>query len=243
MQQLFFEVNPQASLAVKQVGRARTPVIVIDDFAADPQPLIRYAAEQVSFGADDTSMYPGVRAALPRDYVITVLQQLQVLLRQVYRVPNELRMRPVNTVFSLITTPESDLSARQRSPHFDSNRPFYLALLHYLNEGGFCDTGLFRHLETGLERIIGDDVERYVRARELYREQHGPPDRAYVKGSNAEFELYERLEYRANRLAVYPGYLLHSGLVDPAVDIDPHPATGRLTANIFIDFFPAGGNR
>jgi hypothetical protein len=29
---------------------------------------------------------------------------------------------------------------------------------------------------------------------------------------------------------------LHSGLVDPAVDINPDPRAGRLTANIFVDF-------
>jgi hypothetical protein len=59
-----------------------------------------------------------------------------------------------------------------------------------------------------------------------------------VKGSNDEYELYHRIEYRPNRLVVYPGCLLHSGLVNPAVDINPDPRTGRLTANIFVDFFP-----
>lgn len=238
MQQEMIKVNPRATLAVRRVGQAQTPVIVIDDFAADTQPLIRYAIESAAFGADDSSMYPGLRAALPREYVITVLQQLQVLLRQVYGVLPDLRMRPVNTVYSLIATAEADLTPRQCSPHFDSNRPFFLAVLHYLNEGDFCDTGLFRHRETGLERVLGSDVERYVQAREAYVRRHGPPEKAYVKGSNEQFELYDRVEYRANRLAVYPGYLLHSGLVDPAVDINPDPATGRLTANIFVDFFP-----
>ena len=35
MQEVNFSVNPQASLKVEQVGRAQTPVIVIDDFGVD----------------------------------------------------------------------------------------------------------------------------------------------------------------------------------------------------------------
>jgi hypothetical protein len=38
---------------------------------------------------------------------------------------------------------------------------------------------------------------------------------------------------------MYPGYLLHSGLIDPSRDIATDPARGRLTANLF--FMP--GNR
>ena len=54
-------------------------------------------------------------------------------------------------------------------------------------------------------------------------------------------ELYHRIDYRPNRLVVYPGCLLHSGLVNPVIDVDSNPRTGRLTANIFVDFFPLDG--
>jgi hypothetical protein len=126
-------------------------------------------------------------------------------------------------------------------PHFDSSRPYYLAILHYLNEGSFCDTGLFRHRATGLEKITDDCHDGYVKScREQFAEQ-GLPEKAYIKGSNEQYELYHRIEYRPNRLAIYPGCLLHSGLVQPDVDIDHNPRTGRLTANIFVDFFPLDG--
>jgi len=69
-----------------------------------------------------------------------------------------------------------------------------------------------------------------------FMEEHGPPPQKYIDGSNNHYELYERIEYKPNRLVVYPGSLLHSGLVDPAIDINPNPRTGRLTANIFVDF-------
>lgn len=238
MQNVSIAVSRKSSLSVRQVGRERTPLIVIDDFAEDTGALIECACAAADYEPDTTSRYPGVRAKLPRGYVIAVLNQLFPLLQQVYRVPAGLGMKPVNTVYSLITTPEQELTPRQCAPHFDSTRPFYLAVLHYLNTGTHCDTGLFRHRQTGLERITDEVVDAYIRSREAHAQEHGPPPRAYISGSNEQFELYERIGYRPNRLAVYPGNLLHSGLVDPAVDIDADPRSGRLTANIFVDFFP-----
>ena len=239
MQNVSIAVSRKSTLDVRQVGRERTPVIVIDDFAEDTSDLIECACAAADYEPDTTSRYPGLRAKLPRGYVIAVLNALFPLLQQVYRVPPGLGMKPVNTVYSLITTPESELTPRQCAPHFDSTRPFYLAVLHYLNAAIHCDTGLFRHRQTGLERITDEVVDVYIRAREAHAQENGPPPRAYISGSNDQFELYERIEYRPNRLVVYPGNLLHSGLVDPAVDIDRDPRSGRLTANIFVDFFSA----
>lgn len=241
MQAVPFAVNPGSSLSVRQVGLGRTPVITIDSFVTSTAPLIESACAATDYAPDLTSRYPGLRARLPREYVIAVLNQLFPLLCHVYGVAGDLRMKPVNAVYSLITTPESELEPRQCAPHFDSTHPFYLAVLHYLGEGAHCDTGLFRHRETGIERVTPDTVGEYIRSREAFEQRHGPRPRAYIKGSDEQFELYERIEYRPNRLVVYPGGLLHSGLVDPAVDIDGNPRTGRLTANIFVDFLPSGG--
>ena len=227
-------INRHAALQVRRVGTLQTPLISIDEFAVDTRGLIEQACQASDYAPEASSRYPGLRAKLPPAYVRTVLDQLFPLLVQAYQVPQELNMKPVNAVFSLITTAESVLAPGQCVPHFDSPRPHYLAILHYLNPGPFCDTGLFRHRATGLERIGEDTLEEYNRARQA----EDPPAQAYVKGSTAQFELYERIEYRANRLVVYPGGLLHSGLVNPAVDIDPEPRSGRLTANIFVDFFP-----
>jgi len=234
-------VNPGASLEVRTVGRAGTPVIVVDDFAADLREVVDYGCQRAQYGADASSMYPGLRASLPGAYVRTVLQQVFRLLFAVYQVPSELGMKTVNAVYSLIATPEAALQPGQRRPHFDSSRPSYLAILHYLNPGDFCDTGLFRHRATGIERITEENVDAYLRACEEEAAARGQQGAGYIKGSNESYELYDRIGYRPNRLVVYPGSLLHSGLVDPSVDVDADPRSGRLTANIFVDFFPLAG--
>jgi hypothetical protein len=225
-------------LKVQTVGQAETPVIVIDEFGSDLEGLVAYACcESAEYGPDAASMYPGLRARLPKSYTREVMKQLYRLFFRVYAIPFNLGMKAVNAAYSLITTPEIELKPSQCTPHFDSSRPYYLAILHYLGDGPFCDTGLFRHRETGLERITEESLEQYNRSCEAYAAIHGQAAGAYIKGSNEEYELFHRIEYRPNRLVVYPGSLLHSGLVDPGIDVDPDPRTGRLTANIFVDFF------
>mgnify|MGYP001822682027 FL=1 len=238
MQEIYFGVSPSASLKVQSVGHAGTPVIVIDDFGLDLEGLIDYACDSTEYGPDEGSMYPGLRGRLPKSYTREVMKQLYRLFFSVYSIPASQGMKAVNAFYSLITTAENELEPNQCLPHFDSNRPHYLAILHYLNEGSYCDTGLFRHRESGLERITEDCLDEYVQIRDAYTANVDQSGRGYIKGSNDQFELYHRIDYRPNRLVVYPGCLLHSGLVNPEIDVNPDPRTGRLTANIFVDFFP-----
>jgi hypothetical protein len=236
MSEPVIQVNPNASLKVINVGHESTPVIIIDDFATDTADLIEYAGRAVDYGPDSTSAYPGIRGKLPRSYFVPVLNNIYRLLFQVFSVPSSLDMKPVNTVYSLISCPEDELTPAQCVPHFDSNGSHYLAVLHYLNDGSFCDTGLFRHKPTGFEKILENRRDEFFESSRVFTQAHGQPPQKYINASNEHFELYEQIEYRPNRLVAYPGCLLHSGLVDPAVDIDRNPATGRLTANIFVDF-------
>ena len=236
MQEASIQINPKASLTVRHVGEEKTPLIIIDDFALDTGDVIDYACQSVDYGPDSTSAYPGVRGTLPRSYVRQVLNNIYRLLFQVYSVPDNLGLKTVNTVYSLISTPVDELALAQCVPHFDSNDPFYLAVLHYLNPGDFCDTGLFRHKPTGYEAITKPRLAEFIQSSKAFIEAHGKPPQKYIDSSTDHFELYDRIEYKPNRLVAYPGCLLHSGLVDPARDINPDPGTGRLTANIFVDF-------
>ena len=236
MQEVTIQVNPKASLQVLNVGEEKTPVIVIDDFATDTGSIIEYACRSVEYGPDTMSAYPGIRGKLPRSYVVAVLDSIYGLLFKAFAVPANLGLKPVNSVYSLISQPEEELTLAQCVPHFDSTSPHYIAILHYLNPGEFCATGLFRHKPTGFEKILSHRRDRFLQSSESFIEMHGLPPQKYIKASTGHYELYDRIEYRPNRLVAYPGSLLHSGLVNPEVDINADPATGRLTANIFVDF-------
>jgi hypothetical protein len=235
------QVNPHGNLQLIRLGREQTPAIIIDDFLVETDPVIEHACGDHAYQPDNTSAYPGLRAPLPKSYVITILNGIYRLLFGVYSVPSDLNMRPINSVYSLVTIPEENLMVPQRVPHYDSTRPFYLAILHYLAPGEFADTGLFRHRPTGFENIRDNRLDTYVASREAHAQRHGVPPAQYIRGSTDQYEMFDKIDYRPNRLVVYPGTLLHSILVEPERDVSTDPATGRLTANIFVDFQPQSG--
>ncbi|WP_345316246.1 DUF6445 family protein [Ferrimonas gelatinilytica] len=220
------------------VGEERTPVLVVDEAAESVAPLQRVAVEQGGFQAAEGAFYPGVRAPLPPSYVIDIVTRAVPLIRRHYGVPDELVLQPRGFSFSLVSTPAESLVPLQRLPHFDTPEPYYFALLHYLNPGPHGATALFRHRATGFERISPQRAEAYFAAAQpaMDRLMSGPG--AYLVESNQDYHCYHRIGYRQNRLAIYPGNLLHSIQVDEKSDIDANPATGRLTANIFISFGP-----
>ena len=215
-------------------------MVVADDFVLNPQDLIDHAVSQSRFGPDPNSAYPGVRMPLPKSYVFSVLDAIHPLLFKVYDVPANLGLQPLNAVFSLVTQAPEALAVNQRMPHFDSPSPFHLALLHYLAPGPFGGTGLFRHRPTGFERIGVDRVDIYQQSRDAYLAHHGEPGTGYPTADSGQFkgqyEMYDQFAYRPNRLVIYPGSLLHTGLIDPSRDANADPRTGRLTANLFVDF-------
>ena len=228
------KLQPQISY----IGTEQTPVIVIDNFAASLSPLLDYAVNRAPFGQDPASFYPGVRATLPKQYVVDVLNQLYQLIYHVYQIPNTLRIQMQALYFSLISTAPDDLKPLQRLPHFDTASQHYFAILHYLNDGEHGNTAFFRHIPTGFESINDARTEDYFAAAQPFVSQLSHAKPAYFVESNQDFEIYHQVEYRPNRLVIYPGNLLHSTLVNPETDIDASPSTGRLTANIFIEFKP-----
>lgn len=231
-----FAINTRLKPQLLYVGQQQTPVLIIDDLMVDLQALL-VDATGADFQTDPHSYYPGVRAMLPRPYVIAVLNAVYQLIYQVYQVPLALRLKPQDIYYSLITTAEEKLKPLQCLPHFDSTDPYYFALLHYLSPEPHGGTGLFRHRPTGLEKISAATQAGYFQAAEQHFAKYGAPSQGYCVNTNEHFELYQQLEYRQNRLVIYPGNLLHSSLVNPATDIAASISEGRLTANIFINFF------
>ncbi|WP_394391917.1 DUF6445 family protein [Shewanella woodyi] len=220
---------------VIKIGEEATPIIIIDDFAEDLAPLLSFAHEAI-FKQDNGSYYPGVRARLPKPYAIEVINQVFQLIYDVYRIPHHLRITPHIYSFSLITqTPES-LQPLQCLPHFDTKESNYFAILHYLNSTPHGATAFFKHKPTGFERINSERIDEYFNKAQVCLDEIKCQTPQYFTHSNEHYEIYHQVEYRPNRLIIYPGNLLHSTLVDLDTDIDSKPETGRLTSNIFINF-------
>lgn len=228
-------LNPNLHIEQLRVGNEQTPVIVIDDVLDDVSALREYASSQTRFHGHDTA-YPGQRGALPMPYVKAIINQLYPLLIKAFEIPHDFGLKLKNAAFSLVTQPPESLSVLQRLPHFDSNQPYYLAMVHYLQEGQFGGTGFFKHRPTGFETVSEGRRETYIQSGDAFLSQHGDPELRYIAGSDAHYELFHQVDYKPNRLVIYPGKLLHSALVEPDRDIDRNPHSGRLTANFFMEF-------
>jgi hypothetical protein len=225
-----------AELRVEYVGAERTPIMVIDNFAKEIAFVIQHACQQ-EFLADMSSYYPGIRARVPKSYAYSLLKPIYAKLREVFEVPANLRFQPRLGYYSLVTAAPAQLSLLQRIPHFDSNNTYYLAILHYLNDGDFGGTAFYRHKETGFERISVERREEYLAILERQFEAAGEPQPGYISGDTHLFEKIGVVNYKSNRLVVYPSNLLHSGIINSDKDINADPASGRLTANIFAEFY------
>ena len=153
-------------------------------------------------------LYPGIRTSLPDDYVEILLPALLPLLREIYAIPDAFEHELIRGQFSLITTPPEDLGVLQRVPHIDDMKSRYFATVHYLNAGTYAGTGIFRHRPTGFERISDERYPDFVAAAEAYIKANGLPAAGYIDASTDHFELIEEIEYKTNRLLIYPGNLL-----------------------------------
>lgn len=231
-----WRIRTAVTPSVRYVGRERTPVVVMDEVMEDVQPLITLASQWAVFSEERGAGYPGQRAVLPSGYSRELLSLVEPVIRDVYSVESTSTMQCFRQLFSMVTRPESELSVGQRVPHFDTRRPFYFAVMHYLNTGSFGGTGFFRHKPTSYECITEKRFPKFVEQAEAYVKENGMPPARYCRGSEGQFELMDSIEYRSNRLLIYPGNILHTGLIDPVRDLGSSPAKGRLTANIFVDF-------
>lgn len=233
---LDISVNKPLRPDVRIVGNEKTPVVVIDDPVPSTAALVDHAVANARFDSDGRFAYPGIRAELPAAYVDAIVPELVTVIRDVYDPPARLEVQLVHRLYSLITRQPEELAPLQRVPHFDNHSSYYFATVHYLNPGNYAGTGIFRHRPTGYERVPQNRYPSYVRAAEAHIAANGPPAAKYINASDDHFELIAELEYRPNRLILYPGNLLHSGLIQPERDITGDPATGRLTANLFLYF-------
>ena len=61
-----------------------------------------------------------------------------------------------------------------------------------------------------------------------------PAESGYIQGSDDFFEEIGAVEAVPDRLIIYQGSLLHSGVIPPGMELSADPRRGRLTANLFV---------
>ena len=217
-----FQLNPNARAVLRPVG-GRLPILFIDDVFTNPTRL-RESALGLPFHVPPYPYhYPG-RIAEPDSADPSLKLFLGNVLNLVNReylpripVISE-RGRPitafsrVETDFAIVDVHPNDVEPGQRVPHVDPVPIFGLVYLNPIERGGtlfFSATGK------------SADKERA----------------GYFVEADPEYVFIGKIEGRFNRLAVYPGFVPHSGeIAGDWITTDERFSEPRLTQR--LTFFP-----
>lgn len=222
-------LSPQVT--VNKIGQIGAPLVIIDDFSGRATDLLRagYEADYEEPGAG----YPGVRAWHPPDYLDIRRDLMMQIVGRVFGLTQSIRCEM--SCFSLVTTPPTDLVPLQRIPHYDrSSNGKVIGIMHYLLGKESGGTAFYRHRRTGLELISDEMIPAYERAIEEDNAELGLPPKQYCYGDSDRYELIGEVESRPDRLILYPGRMLHSGVISQPDALSSDPRKGRLTINMFL---------
>lgn len=215
---------------LRRVGEAQSPVVVVDDFTGAADEVVELAAAMAPFPSSAGTYYPGLRQPIAAGdkaygYVERLLQAAGPFIGGGFDVDT---FELLAASFSMVTAAPGTLDPAQRAPHFDSTDPDYIAVLHYLSDTP--GTAFFRQRATGIEVVDERNLPAFVEtARRVNATLSG-----YIHGSNEHYEQIGQVEGVRDRLAIYRGSMLHSGIIPPDMTFSSDPRAGRLTANIFI---------
>jgi hypothetical protein len=219
-----------------KVGISNSPIVIIDDFTGDSEDVARLADELAPFPPMERNYYPGLRRVItPVDgkansYVVAACERAAPFIGGAFDVT---RFDLDEASFSLVTLKPHELQPVQKAPHFDSPDQNVFALLHYLRVPPQSGTAFYRHRATGIERITAANLDHYVAAAK--REQEIIASRpGYFSGSDQFYEEIGRVGAVADRVLIYHGSLLHSGIIPAGMNFNADPKKGRLTANFFL---------
>jgi hypothetical protein len=221
---------PEAKVSVRPMGLEREPLVIIDQFSGIADQLLQLgrAAQYQHAGAS----YPGIRSWADPSYLDLRRALMMQVMQQVFGFSKGVRLDA--STFSLVTLAEEELSPLQRIPHYDHAGGEVIAIMHYLLGPESGGTAFYRHRRTGFETITPDREDVYNAALAADERAHGMPPGHYYHGDSAWFEMIDEVEALPDRLVLYRGRQLHSGVIPDPAKLSSDPQRGRLTINMFL---------
>jgi hypothetical protein len=225
-------VKPQ----LLRLGESQSPVVVVDGFSGVVERVAALADELAPFPPIKGNYYPGLRRIITQadakayGYIFEACRQAAPFIGGAFDAKS---FDLAEASFSIVTVEPHELQPVQRQPHFDSPEQNVFAMLHYLRVPPGSGTAFYRHRETGVERVTQANVDRFVRTARAEAVRL-PQDSGYMHGPDDFYDQIGLIEAIPDRLIIYHGSLLHSGLIPPDMNFSADPREGRLTANFFL---------
>ena len=187
-----FKLSPAAEIRLTSAGSI--PVILVDNVYERPDE-IREMALALSFDPPGYP-YPGRIAVPPPSASLRAVTQWALHTANSRYLPNVppiagdgqpiTAFRQVHTDFAIIDVHPDELTPTQRLPHVDPVPVFGLIYLNREERGGTLFFAPTSEPEDG-------------------------PKGGYITDSNRAFKLLGRIEAAFNRMAIYPGFIPHTG--------------------------------
>ena len=217
-----------------KVGADQQQLVRVDSYMQGADTLRQDAITRNNFAVAD-SYYPGARMDISDAYIVELVRNFHGIIRDFFALDLR-RIKKAASKYSIVTFKPEDLNLMQRIPHFDAPSRESLAVIHYLCDAPDSGTALYRHRKTGYEYIDEGRCDKYM---ESIQSQFNDPalhPSGYMCGSTDDYEEIASFKAVYNRLVMYRGSSLHSGIIKPDYNFDCSPETGRLTVASFIEF-------
>ena len=102
-------------------GAERQPLLLVDDFLPQPQQWLDAALQQQNV-MPASGLYPGLRAAAPRAIGERLLSRYEPEISTLFNCPIR-DLQQIDSFYSLVCTPATELSILQSLPHVDRPDP------------------------------------------------------------------------------------------------------------------------
>ena len=216
--------------SLSSIGNEQTKLVEVSDFFDDPEAVISAAAKERF--AQINPHYPGVRAPVGLALLEHLCDCVSVLASR--HLGRSERVWEGQAWYSIVTQSPDRLTPIQRLPHFDGFDEDQLAVMIYLNRTEHGGTGFYRHLSTGFERVTEIRYPAYKASLELDMRKTGLPPAVYPSDGAPHFEKICESDAAHNSFILYPGTILHSGVIRNDLPLSTDPDRGRLTINGFF---------
>jgi hypothetical protein len=217
-----------------KVGNDQQELVRVDNYMQGADALLEDAISRNNFAVAD-SFYPGLRMDITDAYIIQLVRNLQHVIQDFFKLDLR-KIKKAVSKYSIVTFSPENLKLMQRIPHFDAPTRNSLAVIHYLSDAPNSGTSLYRHRKTGFEYIDQLRIGNYTQNLQQQFDDPSKHPSGYIHESNETYEEIASHNAVYNRLLMYRGSSLHSGIIKPDYNFDPSPETGRLTVTSFIEF-------
>lgn len=217
-------------------GHSQNPVVVIDEFSGDSEAVAALADAVAPFPPIEGHYFPGRRRIITKAdaeahaYLQQACRAAAPFIGGAFQVKE---FELAEGSFSIVTVKPAELVPIQRMPHYDSPEQNIFAMLHYLRVPPGSGTAFYRHRATAIERVTRANVGRFApiaRAEGMRLAE----DSGYMHGPDEFYDQIGAVEAVPDRMIIYHGSLLHSGIIPPGMNFSADPREGRLTANFFL---------